>query len=789
MKSRAFPARVDYLAVGIASAAVLAYEIILLRVFSFTQWHHFASFAVALALLGFGAAGTLLTVLGPKARRWGDRLFLAGLLMGTVGMLLGYLLPGWITVRPLFAVWDASELGKLLLLDFISFIPFFGIGLSIGQVFLRWPEHTRILYGINLLGSGVGALLASLLLARVFLETALLLMPCLLLLSASLYAVFHKFHRGIQVGSLAGTLLLGIWIFAGAQPLPISDFKRLAYLLDLPDSRVVERQPGLQGEVTLVASDSIRSAPGLSLRWTEPVPATDALVIGSDHMIPLARTASQGQDRARFEASLASLPFQLRPAGRVALIGASEWLVPTMVPDREGLWIHPNRQVLDMFRERFLPAGMETRHADVRNGLKPELRDYSIIYLAGAYAGGDAATEDYLLTREAVRMMISRLDAGGLLAIPLPLYNPPRYAPKMLNLLREGAAEAGLEEVSSRVAFLRSLQEGLFILSKRPFTSEETRFIREFSSRWGFDMAALPGLPERETNQYQTLETPLFFQSAQAIFGGDAIPPEAAWYTAEAPRDHQPYFWRSMKWRNVPELIGQFGRQGLVWLDWSLLATVAKLGVALSLAAVLILAPLGRLPRCRKPLTRPRVWLYFTALGIGFLLLEIAVFQRGVLYLGDPVITAALVFSVFLVGAGLGSLTAPGARDKAAPMVIFPQILATAVFAFLILDLARDSVLGSPLWMRFAVLATAIAPLAWTLGQAFPWGLRQLDEDRALIPWAWGINGFASVLAPPLATLLSVHAGQLITWIAAMTAYGIAWLIARNWSKQWGWYG
>ena len=197
MRGAKTPAVSDYLAVGTVSAVLLAFEILLLRIFSYSQWHHFASMAVALALLGFGAAGTALALLGPRAVALGDRLFISGMLIGAGGMIASFLLPYLITVRPLFAVWDLGELSKLLLLDFVAFIPFFGMALCIGQVFMRWPESTPRLYAANLLGSGLGIGVAVVLLGMVYLETAWLIILWVLLSAAAGYGLFQSRARNL----------------------------------------------------------------------------------------------------------------------------------------------------------------------------------------------------------------------------------------------------------------------------------------------------------------------------------------------------------------------------------------------------------------------------------------------------------------------------------------------------------------------------------------------------------------------------------------------------------------
>jgi hypothetical protein len=781
------PRKTDYLALALVSCAALSYEVVLLRVFSFSQWHHFAAMAVSLALLGFGAAGTLLALLGQRAVRWGDRLFMAGLLISAAGMIGCSVLPQFISVRPLFAVWDARELGKLLLLDFAAFIPFFGAAVCIGQVFIRWPESTRRLYGVNLLGSGMGALLATVLLAGLLLEKALVILPMMMLAAGIVTAIPRKRIRMAGLLCLAGMLCLAGWMVKGPAPLPLSDFKRLAYLLDFQDSEVLERRPGLEAETTIIRSGSIRPAPGLSLEWPDAVAPRDALLLGSDRVVPLPRESGPSP---HFKATLAALPFLLRDAGPVAVLGSSEWLVPTDVPGRQPAWVENHAGIARAYLDRGLLDPEQVHKMHPRRFLETASNPYAIIYLSGSYNAGDATSEDYVLTSQAIEAALDALAPDGLLAIPLRLNNPPRYAPKLMSVIEKSLHNRDVAVPFHHFVLLRSMQEGLFIVSRESLKLHDVQSVRAFAGQWGFDIAALPGLARDEANRFHILEKPVFFETAMAVFGNTgSVPPEAGWYLQDPPADDKPYFWHSMKWRNTPALLREFGRQGLTWLDWSLLASVIKLLVAAALALLLILLPLGRLPSGHKPITRSRICLYFTALGLGFLLLEMAAFQRCLLYLDEPVVTAAVVFSVFLVGAGLGSLTSPAIRDRGAAALIFPMILATAALAFLLLRFGLDAVHGMPMGIRIAAIATSLAPLAWSLGQAFPWGLRQLDEDRQFIPWAWGINGFASVIAAPTATLLSVHLGQPATWLAGALCYVVALAVARTWVKQWNWYG
>src|SRR3984893_15660710 len=186
------------------SAATLAFEILLLRLFALSHWHYFACFALALASLGLGSAGTTRALLGSRPERWGDGWFLGGLLTAALGLYIVLGLQAYVALRPIFAAWDARELGKLLLVDIAAFLPFYGAGLAIGQVFIRWSRHARKLYAVNLVGAGVGSVAASVVLAFGAIAAALALVALLLLLVGTGIAVAQRQRLG------AGLCLIGL---------------------------------------------------------------------------------------------------------------------------------------------------------------------------------------------------------------------------------------------------------------------------------------------------------------------------------------------------------------------------------------------------------------------------------------------------------------------------------------------------------------------------------------------------------------------------------------------------
>ena len=764
------------------SAATLAFEILLLRLFEFSHWHYFAGFAIALALLGLGSAGTTLALLGARPERWGDGWFLGGLLTAALGLYIVLGLQAHVALRPIFAAWDARELGKLLLVDIVAFLPFYGAGLAIGQVFIRWPRHARKLYAVNLVGSGVGSVAASVLLTFGSIAAALALVALLLLLVGTGVALAQR--QRLAAGLCLIALLLAVPFTWRPPALAVSDFKALARVQDLPDAQVLAVQPGLIGQLTLLRSESLRYAPGLSLAWPKSVPVMDVAIIGSDAEVPLPRAFPFDAQHA--PASLAGLPFALRPQGAALVLGASAWQSPVLAGAGNTItWIEPDRRVLDLARQRGARSPRFTLIADQPyRHLAITTARYDLIAADQAYNGGDAATEEYLFTVEGLDLALQRLAPDGLLAIPLRLQQPPRHLPRMLATIKQALVRHGAAAPGAHVAALRGLQTHLLLVAPRPLTKADSTALRAFAQQWQFDFDWLPDVSDEELNRYHKLETPIFFATARAILTGEAaLPDDATWFATGSARLDRPYLWRSLLWERAPHLVATMGPRAMAYLDWSLIFSAASVALVVVLAFLLILAPLGRLPAILPPLSRLSVAGYFTMLGLGYLLIEIAVLQRVILFTGTPVLAASIVFAIFLIGSGVGSAMAPEARTRRVALRMFAVIAMGFLIAATALWLATDVLLEPPMTLRLTLVIMLIVPLAWAMGRPFPWALRQFADQPRWIPWAWAINGFASVAAASLAPLISVHHGQLVTLTVGLLCYLVAVTIALSWTN------
>ena len=204
------------------------------------------------------------------------------------------------------------------------------------------------------------------------------------------------------------------------------------------------------------------------------------------------------------------------------------------------------------------------------------------------------------------------------------------------------------------------------------------------------------------------------------------------------------------------------------------MATLGQ-GVVLALLLLALPAALARGPG-RRP--RARVVLYFAAIGLGYLAAEIAAVQQLGLLLGHPVYAVAAALAAFLVCSGLGSVWSDRVRADRAWRAGAALLALLAVYAAILLGVVHRAQ-GAPLPARVAVALLALGPPALLMGLPFPLGLRALVGERtAVLAWAWAANGFASVIAAPLAALIALGAGSRVLFLFAAAAYGVAALAA-----------
>lgn len=782
-------------ALGLLSAALIALQLTLMQSFAISQWHHFAYLIVAIALLGFGTAGTLLAL----CRQWALRhaplllpllLFSCALAMtlaaGRAPNLFGrfdtYLLP----YEPLQALW---LLGVILLLS----LPFLLGALVVGLLFIEQAERIGLTYFANLFGSGLGGLLGIALLSSFAPESlpALLALP-VLVAGLLLMPRRHRPTQGLAVLTLAAIVVS----LARPPELPLSQFKDLQRTLDLPESRTVALRHDPYGQLRAVTSPALRFAPGLSLDYRGEIPQGDLLFSNGDAFGFVPR-ASYTESARLLDATTQGLPYAIAPPESVLILQSGTGLAAAQALNRGAgriVAVEPHRAALELLRKEYPESAgaffahpeIEIVAAEPRTWLAADEDRYDLIVLptVGTFGGGAgvmALHEQHLLTREAFAELWRKLSPDGLLCLTTWLDQPPRAPLRLAATLAELLAAEGISDPSLHLAAVRGWGTVTFCLKRSPLTPAEVANTREFCRRWSFDPLLLPGLTGDERQYFHQLPDNTLYSLLDGLLFGDRRKIiEDYLFDLRPTEDERPFFSQFLRLKTLPHLRRLVGEGALPVVELGSLVLVATLLLTTLAAVFLILLPLVRIGW--RGGDRAATVGFFGALGLGYMLIEIALIHRFVLYLGNPVQAAATVIATLLIASGLGS----AASERLSHRRLTPRRAAGAVVILLVLYIG----LLGPLLHATITLATAarvalslvlLAPLGFCLGLPFPLGLSALHRRQPeAVPWAWGINGCLSVVGGSLATLIAILAGFNAVLFAAALAYALAGLSARN---------
>ncbi len=742
-------------AVFLISVALLAFEILLLRFFSVQAFHHFAYAILSIAMLGGGAAGTLLVLLGPRNRGrqrrafWWSAATFPGLLAAAS------LVAGSLPFEPTALAWSGVAWRQSLVLALVLAVPFVAGTATVILAMLARPASAPALYAANLGGSGAGALLA-LLLLRV----------------------------------------------PPPSPPRVSPFKARPQVEAYPGARRVGERWGPLGWVVAVRTPAFHYAPGLSLAYRGPVPPQVALFVDGE----LVGGASAWRGDTAQAAFLDWLPtaaaYRIARARTVLVLGAGGGLevlaalahgaARVVAVELSPAVIDLTRAVLDSASDVYGDPRVELVVGDARSFVARTADRLDLVVLSPgepfgtAAAGLHALSEDYLTTVEAVHAYLERLRPGGVLAMTRWTRAPPRDDPKMILTAAAALRAAGHAGVADRLVCLRSWATATVLVRPQGFGAADLAQLRAFAAARLLDADWLAGPPPDGVPIYNRVESPVARAAARAATQG---PDSAAALAARYPfdvrpaTDDRPYFSHFIRFGALRRLLALGAGNWLPFAEWGYVAVLATVLQGALVSAILMLAPAAVLAwRGRRGDTPLAViGAYFGAIGLGYLGVEMAVVQQLQLLLGHPVYAVTAAVAGFLACSGAGSLGL-GSRVPA-------WKAAAAVAALVVLELALAPAIvraAQPLGLaaRSAIGLAMLAPPALAMGAPFPAGLRALTAERpGALAWAWAVNGFASVIAAGLATLVAVEWGWRWVLLGGAACY-VAATIAGYRSRQ-----
>jgi hypothetical protein len=765
-------------AVFLISLSILVFEIALTRIFSIMLSYHFVFAILSAAMLGLGAGGFLFARLGGAAR---DGAIWVGALVYSLS------LAGSVTLILTVPILGSSDLAGVRTWVYIvlAIVPFAAGGFAIAGLFRRFPGGGSLLYASDLAGAAAGALVVVpamdawggvnvvFLAATVAAGGALLLgvprlrrmLPALaaLVVFAGLFAAFAQSGAGPSV------------------PIASDPNKEMQTMLSDPSlaAKVVESRWSSFGRTDLVASAAV---PG----------EMEIFVDGAAGSAMLDWNALREDPQAKMELKMhsgESFPFPLlRPTEkRSALIlgsgGGRDVDVALLGGVKQITAVEVNPDVVKIVRQYGAynggiysgRPGVTAVVGDGRNFVRTTDKKYDLIMAAipvtksSRSVEGYALTENGLFTVQAMSQYLGRLTGSGRLVFVA--HNDVEIY-KLIGLVlaaykAQGASEA---EAMQHLYTVGSEMMPTLVVQKQPLTVKEANAIHVLLHQQGFDKGALfvPLVPQ------QTLGSLSMFDPSLVDISKSSLSMAAVAKNADVDlrpaTDDRPFFYKYE--RGLPSPFGVFA-----------------FVIGLAAAVLLILVALPRKP---GPASRhfvgqlrqdPRLKGYlvlFSALGLGYMLIEIAFFQKLAPYIARPQIAlTVLLFSLLLgggIGAALTSLLARTRRPVAAPLSLCVSGLAVALaFVFpRVFELGLDPRLAAVL---------LVLPLGILMGCPFPLALRSLARDGLEDHTAalWGVNGVASVLGSASAMIIGLTWGfSGALFVGAGVYLGVAALFATS---------
>jgi hypothetical protein len=776
------------------SAATIGLELALMRDLALRYWSHFAYMIISVALLGFGASGTFIALFRRKILNRPGAWFCAATMAFSASIFPCRLAASGVPLDVRYLAWDFSQIGNIVAIELLMFVPLFLAGLAVGVALLDVPQRISGHYAANLVGSGLGAVMSVALMYVMPVSGQFLVMA---VLGCFAFAVCLPWRRA---GAVVLAVLVGGAVAVSAYlspPETISQYKMLSQVRNWGETGVVHQSFGPLGRIDIIGGRAIHYAPGLSLQFMREIPPHVLLIVDGDQTSAVYDPAGiEGWEFKDYTTAAAAYHLRKRP--EVCIIGAGGGADIGLAGFHDSeriVALEINDQVIDAMtgplKSRgggiYNHRGVTVLNSEARGYFASAGESFDVIQLpmidafGASGAGLHATRESYLYTVESLATMYDNLAGDGVLAITRWARTPPRDELRIFDTAAEMLRARRLDP-SGRLAMIKSWATVTVLVFRQPITPAEAEAIGKFCADRSFDLCYLPGLDKSQANKHHLLDEPYYFQAAAALLGphrdeflDDYI------FAVDATTDDRPYFFHSFRWRAMDEFKRQLGGASAAFLEIGYLMILAALAQAIVLGVLLVVLPLAPgIGALRGQKHRAVSLGFFSLVGAGFMLLEMGFFQKLILYLAHPIYSAAVVIAAFLIFGGVGSwisrfwpftprrLAAAGAAVVAALGLLYMA----AIDGWLSLTQSQTPP------VRFIVAAMTIAPLAVAMGHVFPAGLRHLGRSGPkLIPWAWAANGFASVVATVAAPLIAMSFGFTVLTVVAVGCYLLAGLL------------
>src|SRR6266849_14850 len=762
---------------ALTSFSALLLELSLTRLFSVVLFYHFAFLSISIALLGLGAGGVFAYLLKSRLVRFPTRTLAARLCMANA-ILVPVVLETVLHVPVALTVTGKNFL-HLSVLYLTAALPFFLTGLLFSVVFARETWRVSRLYGADLCGGALACLAVVPLLNWIGGPNTILASAVVMAAAAVVWAASSGARK------VAGMLMAAFVVLIAAN--------HSNRLIDVVYAKGMFRDP---------AWVEFARWNALSRVEVDRQDQAKVIVIDADASTYIMNCDLAHWHGAEWEQDLMSAPPALanvlRPRGEFAIIGPGGGVdvlraVANGSPSVTGIEINPiiattimRERYADYAQHLYERPEVHVHVTDGRSFLRSTPQQFDVVQMtlvdtwASTAAGAFALSENNLYTVQAFREYFQHLKPDGMIAITRWEFRHPREALRVVAVAIEALHRLGVANPARHfmVASQGSLDEDgipvVVLAKKTPFTPAEEDAVRAHQHAYPvltpLYLPSQPGL-----NPFSEL----IARNDPYAFARDYA------YNVAPFTDNAPFFFFTLK---PGQSLGEKGlRQGVDW-KVNLGVLVLLLVLVISFVAVLVFLILPLALKKKKGGGRQSLvaLLYFVAVGLGYILVEIAFIQRFVLFLGHPTYALTVVIFLLMLSSGAGSMVSRRWLAETGRIWLPLALITAAILLYVaILPGLLNRLVGLPFTVKLLVSAAVLVPLGLAMGMPFPTGLRALAgspvpefpgpaESGNLVEWAWAMNAASSVLGSVVAIIIAIQFGLNATLATGAAAYLLA---------------
>lgn len=764
--------------------STLLLEFTLVRILSVSLWYHFAFMIISVALLGFGISGVVLAMSEKLRKAKPDTLLTWLSMMYGVSVVVCFMLINKIPFDPFSLFTETIQFLYFPVYYLLITIPFFFAGLIISLLLTRFKSEVSKLYFFDLLGAGLSCLAFVLIMPEAGGNGTVIFVSAFAFLAAIFFA--YNNHKGLVVIAI---ILMGLsfsFLIDKDTKIPINVSRNKIYgnyIKQKPELKILtewntfskidvmrDDEDSPDGyNVYLAITDEGNSTTNIPNVKTLPPPTKPAdasnlayVLKDSAEKVFIIGSAGGGE-------VLTGLYYNAKNITGVEINGILNDLIENKLVIWTGPLIKNNKNVTIITD-------------DARSVISSGDTEYDVIISAhtisssAVASGAMSLVENYILTEEAIKEYLTHLKSDGVLYIS----RPETQIPKLITTLKLVRQEqtGGLEDSKKN-----------FIIFRRPpseFEGDKSFMAGIVYKKNGFDEFDIIDIRNEASSLGLDIEyDPLSKQDGvfKKLIESDDIEKEIENFNTyiKPATDNKPFFDNNLgfgylTWKGMKETFAQDDKGILALKDRPVAETtlLVILIQTIIVAGLLLLLPLKFLQSDSKNRFEKKYLVYFACLGIGYIMLQIAMVQKFTLFLGQPVITLLTVIATMLIASGIGSMFSFKflSNNRKRLILIFIIITILSVAIGLLNPVVFSSMVRFDLIWRILVSAAMIFPLGFFLGMPFPIGLSLIkDSERKYVAFAWAVNGFFSVIGTVTSIILAMIFGFKFVFILCGCIY------------------